>query len=208
MESSPYILSSPLGPLRIFIHKNHVVGLEFVHSNALRKSERRAKSSSSIAVRVPQHNPLTAVCKIISGPSEIPQCLRSLSNQLSEYFQGRRTQFDVPLLAEGTDFQRKVWKELQEIPFGTRISYQQQATQMGIRSSVRAVANANGRNPIPILIPCHRVVATGGALGGYSGGINIKSFLLDHEAYYGLENTKNLVTSTFGNRPAEKVMEL
>ncbi|MDA8230186.1 MAG: methylated-DNA--[protein]-cysteine S-methyltransferase [Magnetospirillum sp.] len=102
-------------------------------------------------------------------------------DQLEEYFAGRRTAFDLPLDPPGTDFQRRVWSALTEIPFGETATYGALATRLG--TSARAIGGACGRNPIPVLIPCHRVVAAGGELGGYSGfdGIDTKRFLLRHE---------------------------
>lgn len=115
-------------------------------------------------------------------PSEIensvhPLLLR-LEMELNEYFDGQRHNFTVPLNPEGTTFQKAVWKTLQNIPYGTSISYAEEAIRFGNPKAVRAVANANGKNPIAILIPCHRVIATGGGLGGYSGGLWRKEFLL------------------------------
>lgn len=107
--------------------------------------------------------------------------LLELETQLSEYFKGKRHNFTLPLNPQGTLFQQEVWKTLQTISYGTTISYAQEAQRFGNPKSVRAVANANGKNPISILIPCHRVIATGGGLGGYSGGIWKKEFLLKLE---------------------------
>lgn len=100
---------------------------------------------------------------------------------MDEYFAGRRTGFDVSVMAEGTVFQRSAWEALCSIDYGTAISYGEQARRMGRPTAVRAVGTANGRNPIPIIIPCHRVIAADGSLGGYSAGIDIKRWLLDHE---------------------------
>lgn len=104
--------------------------------------------------------------------------LLQLEKELGEYFDGQRHNFTVPLNPEGTTFQKAVWKTLQNIPYGTSISYAEEAIRFGNPKAVRAVANANGKNPIAILIPCHRVIATGGGLGGYSGGLWRKEFLL------------------------------
>lgn len=103
-------------------------------------------------------------------------------NQLDEYFLGKRTAFDVKLdLSSGTPFQQTVWCALLDIPYGKTISYGQLARAIGKPSAYRAVANANGRNPISLIIPCHRVIASDGALGGYTGGTDIKRILLDIE---------------------------
>lgn len=102
--------------------------------------------------------------------------------QLEEYFAGRRLVFRLPLdLDQGTPFQRRVWKALLDIPYGATVTYKDIATAIGQPSAVRAVGSANGSNPIPIVVPCHRVIAAGGKIGGYGGGIPVKTKLLDIE---------------------------
>jgi len=101
--------------------------------------------------------------------------------QLDEYFAGGRTEFDVPLDAVGTEFQRSAWASLGTIPYGTTVSYGEQAEQMGDRRKARAVGAANGRNPISIIVPCHRVIGANGALTGFAGGVDTKAWLLAHE---------------------------
>ena len=102
--------------------------------------------------------------------------------QFDEYFAGKRRNFDLPLSPQGgTLFQQTVWKQLQEIPYGQTISYAQLAQAVNNPKACRAVGSANGKNPIPIIIPCHRVIASDGSLGGYSGGLDIKKQLLDLE---------------------------
>ena len=101
--------------------------------------------------------------------------------QLREYFGGRRTGFDLPLAPEGTGFQRAVWRQLQEIPYGGTISYGELARRVGNPKASRAVGAANGANPIPIVIPCHRVIASDGKLGGFGGGLPVKQALLELE---------------------------
>lgn len=108
--------------------------------------------------------------------------LIQLELELSEYFAGERDHFTLPLNPAGTPFQKEVWKTLLTIPYGETISYASEAKRFGNPKAVRAVANANGKNPIAILIPCHRVIASGGGLGGYSGGIDKKEFLLRLES--------------------------
>ena len=111
--------------------------------------------------------------------------LKTLRKQLKEYFDGCRKEFTVPLVTPGTGFQQKVWKELQNIPFGSTRYYQEQAIALNNPDSVRAVANANGMNRISIVIPCHRVIGADGHLTGYGGGLKRKrSGLLDHEKKY------------------------
>ena len=100
-------------------------------------------------------------------------------NQLNEYFEGQRQVFDVPInILTGTPFQQKVWQALLKIPYGQTISYAQLAGQVGNPKGFRACANANGKNPISLIIPCHRVIASDGSLGGYTGGLDIKQTLL------------------------------
>jgi methylated-DNA-[protein]-cysteine S-methyltransferase len=103
--------------------------------------------------------------------------------QLREYFAGRRTDFDLPLAPEGTGFQVKVWRKLQEIPYGKTISYGELARRVGNPKASRAVGSANGKNQIPIVIPCHRVIASDGTLGGFGGGLTTKEKLLDLEQH-------------------------
>jgi len=101
--------------------------------------------------------------------------------QLREYFAGKRMEFDLPLVSEGTAFQRSVWKCLSEIPYGETISYAELAKRVGNPKAARAVGSANGKNPLPIVIPCHRVIAADGTLGGFGGGLPTKAKLLDLE---------------------------
>lgn len=101
--------------------------------------------------------------------------------QLEEYFAGTRTRFDLPLDPEGTPFQRQAWEALARIPYGETISYGQQALLLGDKNKSRAVGAANGKNPIPIVVPCHRVVGSNGHLTGFAGGLDTKAWLLDHE---------------------------
>ena len=110
--------------------------------------------------------------------------LHNLKKQLNDYFNGDLKKFTVPLVTPGTDFQKEVWNELLEIPFGKTRSYQEQANALNKPDSVRAVANANGMNRISIVIPCHRVIGSDGRLTGYGGGLKRKKWLLDHEKKY------------------------
>lgn len=107
--------------------------------------------------------------------------LEQAERQLREYFRGERTGFDLPLAAKGTPFQEKVWAELRKIPFGGTWSYQELAKRVGNPGAVRAVGTANGRNPVCVFIPCHRVVRATGELGGYAGGVAHKAWLLELE---------------------------
>ncbi len=107
--------------------------------------------------------------------------LTAASAQLQEYFEGTRQDFDLPLRPTGTEFQLRVLAELRKIPYGTTVSYGDIARRIGRPKAVRAVGAANGRNPIPIVIPCHRVIGSGGDLTGFGGGIEVKKALLRHE---------------------------
>ncbi len=107
--------------------------------------------------------------------------LTLLEAQLDDYFAGKRTSFTVPLVMTGTEFQKQVWRALLEIPSGKTASYQEQAARLGKPEAIRAVAQANGRNRICILVPCHRVIGSNGSLTGYSAGLERKQWLLNHE---------------------------
>jgi methylated-DNA-[protein]-cysteine S-methyltransferase len=110
------------------------------------------------------------------GP--VPKSLPFLKRQLEAYFSGNLRDFNIPMVAEGTEFQRRVWKELQKIPYGQAITYLELARRLGDEKCIRAAARANGANPISILIPCHRVIGSDGTLVGYGGGLDMKEFLL------------------------------
>ena len=112
---------------------------------------------------------------------ENPVELIDAIKQLEEYFEGKRHQFSLKLNPIGTDFQRKVWQELQQIPFGKTCTYLELSKKLGDIKAIRAVASANGKNPLWIVIPCHRVIGTDGSLTGYAGGLWRKKWLLDHE---------------------------
>ncbi len=108
---------------------------------------------------------------------DVPPVLKETATQLEEYFAGERTGFDLTMELDGTDFQRQVWGELRRIPYGETISYGELARRVGRPNGPRAVGQANGRNPIPIIVPCHRVLA-GNGIGGYGGGLKLKRALL------------------------------
>ncbi len=126
---------------------------------------------------------LTHVClpgstELGGTPGSVPVALRAAATQLEEYFSGRRTSFRLPLEPHGTAFQLAVWKALGGIPYGKTITYRDLAGRLGRPGASRAVGQANGANPLPIVYPCHRVVAAGGRLGGYAGGLEMKRRLL------------------------------
>lgn len=112
----------------------------------------------------------------------IPEVLQEAVSQLNEYFEGKRTDFDLKLNPKGTEFQQRVWKALLEIPHGKTVSYMDQTKKLGDIKAIRAVASANGKNPLWIVVPCHRVIGKNGSLTGYAGEIWRKKWLLDHES--------------------------
>ncbi len=114
----------------------------------------------------------------------IPETLEDCVIQLNEYFEGTRKFFNLKLNPSGTDFQKKVWKLLEEIPYGKTTSYLELSKKYGDVKAIRAVANANGKNPLWIIVPCHRVIGSDGSLTGYAGGLHRKQWLLEHESPY------------------------
>lgn len=112
---------------------------------------------------------------------KIPDALQEAVNQILEYFEGKRNSFDFKLNPKGTVFQQKVWQELLNIPFGKTTSYQELSIKLGDVKAIRAVANANSKNPLWIVVPCHRVIGSDGSLTGYAGGLWRKKWLLEHE---------------------------
>jgi len=131
---------------------------------------------------------LTSVCFIegkantdYSKPGEVLPVVAQCVKQLDEYFQAKRKIFELALALEGTDFQKRVWAQLLEIPYGETVSYMDIARAIGNEKSIRAVGAANGANPIAIIVPCHRVIGSDGKLTGYGGGIWRKEWLLNHE---------------------------
>lgn len=112
---------------------------------------------------------------------KIPIVLQEAVTQIEEYFEGKRTRFTFKINPKGTDFQQKVWQELLTIPYGKTTSYQELSIKLGDVKAIRAVANANGKNPLWIVVPCHRVIGSDGSLTGYAGGLWRKKWLLEHE---------------------------
>lgn len=113
--------------------------------------------------------------------TQIPKNLQQAVNELEEYFNGNRSEFTFQLNPKGTDFQQKVWKELLQIPYGKTTSYLELSKKIGDVKAIRAVASANGKNPLWIVVPCHRVIGSDGSLTGYAGGLWRKQWLLEHE---------------------------
>ncbi len=147
-------LSSPLGEILLVADDTGLTGLHFV-------DQKHFPQDAATWVLRPEH-----------------RVLRAARAELLEYFAGRRREFTVPLAARGTPFQQQVWAELRKIPYGTTTSYGALAARLGRPTASRAVGAANGRNPIGIIVPCHRVVGSGGALTGYAGGLDRKPALL------------------------------
>lgn len=152
------VIESPIGPLRLVEHHGAITAIEFT---PFREGTGRPLGDRDDA------DPVLVEC----------------GRQLAAYFAGGLTEFDLPLAPEGTQFQRRVWKELLEIKHGTTATYGEIAGRLGMASwsAARAVGVANGRNPIPIVIPCHRVIGANGSLTGYAGGLERKQALLDLE---------------------------
>ena len=151
------IYESPLGEILIISNGDAVTGVYLPH-------QKHGQSIRSDWVEA-QHDPVIGeACK-----------------QLGQYFTGLRTTFDLPLEAQGTPFQKRVWQRLKEIPYGETISYKELAMRNESPGAIRAVGQANGRNPISIVIPCHRVIGANGSLTGYGGGIHLKEALLVFE---------------------------
>jgi len=160
-------LDSPLGPILAIADEKELYLLEFVERRGLEREIERLRLRMKAA--------------IVPGVTEP---LRSIELELKNYFEGKLKIFTTPLFLLGSPFQQRVWKELLKIPYGTTRSYAAQATSMGEPKAIRAVANANGANQLAIVIPCHRIINTNGALGGYGGGIARKEWLLQHEVKY------------------------
>jgi methylated-DNA-[protein]-cysteine S-methyltransferase len=134
--------------------------------------------------------------KILATKAErsqtIPPELYDCVSQLKSYFNKTLKEFNLQLNPEGTAFQKKVWKQLQCIPFGKTISYLELSKQLGDTKAIRAVASANGKNPLWVIIPCHRVLGSDGSLTGYAGGLQRKRWLLNHESKYKQESLFNV----------------
>lgn len=142
------------------------------------------KTPIGTAKIVGDENGISAVTVIdtpLETSSEIPESLQDCVQQLSEYFSGTRKEFNLKLNPQGTEFQKRVWNELLLVPYGKTRTYSEQSKKLGNIKAIRAVASANGKNPIWIIIPCHRIIGSDGSLTGYAGGIWRKKWLLEHE---------------------------
>ena len=141
------------------------------------------KTPLGIATIIGDENGISVISVSDEGEisNTIPTILQDAVTQLNAYFGGTRTDFDFVLNPKGTAFQQKVWKGLLEIPFGKTMSYMDLSKKLGDVKAIRAVASANGKNPLWIVVPCHRVIGTDGSLTGYAGGLWRKKWLLEHE---------------------------
>lgn len=153
------VVDSPIGPLTLVAADGRITGL-YMDAQRYRPGEEVVGSAGE--------------------PTAEP--FASAADQLARYFAGKLTEFDLPLAPDGTQFQRAVWAALQQIPYGETWSYGQLASKIGNPAAVRAVGLANGRNPIAVVVPCHRVIGADGNLTGYGGGLDRKRYLLDLEA--------------------------
>jgi methylated-DNA-[protein]-cysteine S-methyltransferase len=150
-------LDGPLGPMQLLADETHLTHVYWT--------------------------PHRHAADLTTQPGEGHPILQQAAGQLTDYFAGSRTEFTLPLQPKGTEFQQKVWKALSMIPWGETWSYLDLAKAIGSPSSSRAVGAANGRNPISIIIPCHRVIGSSGTLTGYAGGVEKKEWLLHHEGF-------------------------
>jgi O-6-methylguanine DNA methyltransferase len=159
------IINTPIGIVQIEATEKGVSQISFLSEK--NKNDRKTNSGKTFLGHIRQSKPNDHTTKA--------------AKQLTDYFLGKRQTFDLKLDPTGTEFQRQVWKTLTKIPFGKTWSYKDEATKLGKPTAVRAVANANGANPLPIVVPCHRVVGQNGKLVGYASGLDKKEFLLRHE---------------------------
>ena len=141
------------------------------------------QSPLGITKIIGDENGITEISVLNEGAvsKKIPTQLQECVSQLQEYFNGQRNHFDFKLNPQGTDFQQRVWQELLAIPFGKTMSYLDLSKKLGDVKAIRAVASANGKNPLWIVVPCHRVIGSDGSLTGYAGGLWRKKWLLEHE---------------------------
>ncbi len=161
---SAKMVQSPVGDILIIVNKDKLCLLEFVQRKNLRDNLINLS--------------LKTDCPIVWSDNSL---IKKIENALGKYFQGKENQFDLPIETNGTPFQKKVWQEIQKIPYGQTTSYAEIAISIGFTSAHRAVANAVGKNQLAIIVPCHRVINKSGKLGGYAGGIDRKEWLLSHE---------------------------
>jgi methylated-DNA-[protein]-cysteine S-methyltransferase len=165
-------LESPVGTLRIVANRSAVIAIEFGLSATVAGSPYSSRSKAAAA----------AAGRPVGDRDDANPLLRECARQLEAYFARELKEFDLPLQPSGTDFQQRVWQGLRGIGYGETLSYGELARRLGMTPAAsRAVGLANGRNPIPIVVPCHRVVGADGSLTGYAGGVERKQTLLDLE---------------------------
>jgi O-6-methylguanine DNA methyltransferase len=157
---------SPLGQMVMVARNNHIYRIDF-ETLSYQPFDSKALERKGL--------------RIVEQETEV---LAEAQRQLEEYFGGKRFEFDLPLAPEGTTFQQQAWQALREIPYGETRSYQQQAERLGDARFARAVGHANGRNPISIIVPCHRVLGKNGKLTGFASGVDKKAKLLELETRY------------------------
>ena len=163
------IFNSPLGPLLIAEEDGHITEISFMEADT-RQKYRQSSQPEHPSSQPPQNQ-----------ASQIPNITATCIQQLDSYFAGKLKTFTVPIKPAGTDFRKRVWAALMDIPYGQTISYKQLAQNIGQPSAVRAVGGANNHNPISIIVPCHRVIGADGSLVGYGGGLGNKTSLLELE---------------------------
>lgn len=166
-----------LGNIEILEENNYIVGINLLET--LNKTNKTLNINNLNNNVLPRHIEIT-----YNKKEKITPLLQRTIQQLQEYFLGQRKEFDLPIILKGTNFQIKVWQELQKIPYGEVISYSELAERINCPKAIRAVGGACGKNPIPIIVPCHRVLGKNGNLTGFSGGINYKEKLLILEKTY------------------------
>ncbi|MCR6106026.1 methylated-DNA--[protein]-cysteine S-methyltransferase [Salipaludibacillus agaradhaerens] len=159
-------ISTPIGPISLATSEKGICFVEFGSLQTTRPI---------FITRLKRHH-IVAEVREDSGP-----LIETAEKQISDYFTGVRKRFDLPLDLFGTAFQKLVWHEVEKIPYGSTASYKQIAINIGAPRAVRAIGGANNKNPIPIIIPCHRVIGSNGAMVGYGGGLDKKEALLKHE---------------------------
>lgn len=183
------ICQSPLGQLHIHASAAGIHTVHFPTVDPTRELAGIRHTEQSLPIGDLKSPALTLIEMSAEIPTAIADMLQRAVEQLQQYFAGSRQSFDLPLTATGTAFQQQVWQQLCSIAYGHTESYGALALQLGNKNAMRAVGAANGRNPIAIIVPCHRVIGADGKLTGYAGGLNRKLWLLQHEQFYIAHNT-------------------
>lgn len=173
------LLSTPLGALEIRANDQGLLAVGFTEVD--KRPELARERHQQLTLDPASHAAPVQVLHLTAATAAQRRLLENCCQQLAEYFAGHRMQFDLPLAPAGTEFQRSVWQGLCRIPYGQTQSYGQLAASLGKVKAMRAVGSANGRNPIAIIVPCHRVIGADGRLTGYAGGLTRKVWLLQHE---------------------------